>query len=58
MTDGVDPQLITMEEAAVMLGKSTRTVARLIETGKLPSRKVLGRTMVLRTDVERLKAGA
>ena len=55
MADDVNPQLITMEEAAVILGKSARTVARLIETGKLPSRKVLGRTLVLRTDVEALR---
>ena len=55
MADDVNPQLITMEEAAVILGKSVRTIARLIETGKLPARKVLGRTMVLRTDVEALR---
>ena len=55
VTDGVDPQLITMEEAAVILGKSTRTVARLIADGKLAARKVLGRTMVLRVDVEALR---
>ena len=55
VADDVNPQLITMEEAAVILGKSVRTIARLIETGKLPARKVLGRTMVLRTDVEALR---
>lgn len=56
MADGVDPQLITMEEAAVILAKSTRTVARLIADGKLKARKVLNRTMLSRADVDAFKA--
>lgn len=56
MTDDVNPQLITMEEAAVILGKSTRTVARLVAAGKLRARSVLGRTMLERSAVEALKA--
>lgn len=56
MADGVDPQLITMEEAAVILNKSTRTVARLIAGKKLKSRRVLNRTMLARADVDAYKA--
>lgn len=48
-------QLITVEEAAVLLGRSVKTVWRYIEKGKLTRRSVLGRTLVDRTEVEKLK---
>lgn len=36
------PLLVTIEEAAAQLAVSTRTVRRLIESGKLPRRKIMG----------------
>lgn len=55
LADGVDPQLISIEEAAVILGKSSRTVARLIAEGKLTTRHVLGRKLIVRAEVVDLR---
>mgnify|MGYP001597794669 FL=1 len=53
---GVDPSLITIEEAAVRLGKSTSTVWRLIRAKKLTRHDVLDRTLVALAEVEKLAA--
>lgn len=53
---GVDPALITIEEAAVRLGKSTSTVWRLIRAKKLTRHDVLGRTLVESVEVDKVAA--
>ena len=53
---GVDPTLITIEEAAVKLGKSTSTVWRLIRAKTLTRHDVLGRTLVEIAEVEKFIA--
>lgn len=58
MTTGVDPQLITVEEAGVLLEKSTATIWRRIREGKLRRHEVLGRTLVERAQVETMKKEA
>lgn len=47
-------QLIAVEEAAVLLGRSVKTVWRYLEDGKLTRREVLGRTLVDRAEIMKL----
>lgn len=51
MTDG----LLTIKETAKILGVSVRTVARLVESGRLPSFKDGWFRLYKRADVEALK---
>ena len=40
-------RLLTIEEYAVQIGRSTPTVFRMIRTGALRVRRILGRTFVI-----------
>jgi excisionase family DNA binding protein len=48
---------LTPTEAAALLHRTERTLWRLVADGKLRGRKVLGRVVFRRTDVERLLEG-
>lgn len=49
--------LITIREAAEILGRDVRTVARWAKNGTLAAHRVVGRVYVLRVEVEELLGG-
>lgn len=59
MADTTDWSLLTTEEAALLLGKSRWTVARLVKDGHLTPAKLVGNGYLFRAeDVQALTDGA
>jgi len=56
MSTTTDEPLITLTEAAIMLGVGEAAVRKRIESGRLPAHRKFSRILVRRDDVERLIA--
>ena len=47
-------QFLSIDEAAVLIGASSRTIKRLIQKGTLKASKVSRRTIICRKDIDKL----
>ena len=54
MTLPPEKEFYSTQEAAAVIGISSRTVKRIIRTGELPIHKIGRRTIIHRADLERL----
>jgi excisionase family DNA binding protein len=50
----VEPLLVDVETAGVLLGVSARTIERMVADGELTPLKIGSRTLIARRDLERL----
>jgi excisionase family DNA binding protein len=55
---GTDKLAYTVEEAGRAIGVSRSTVFDMIRTGELPAKKLRGRTLITRTELQRVIAEA
>lgn len=54
LTVSVNSEVLTVNEACVYMRVSRSTIYNLAKAGKLPIRKVAGRSLILRSDVHDL----